>query len=209
MLPGAALGRGSLKCVLLVAAHAAVATAWHTAAAAAGVGMRAMRCACSPLHQAVGNERRVHAATQAWLDEWVINQNLCPWAKLTKGSTLAGDSYTRILTMWGGEDSMAEHAAAVQREADALRQRVQHGNGRNGSFFTTLLVFPDTAYLGSGPDAPHCGAFPVRKRAATGLVTKRANPACFDAYWTCTRSCCGAPSRKSRARVNTQSCWCI
>lgn len=56
------------------------------------------------------------------LDEWVMYQHLCPVSKLTKGSTLAGDSYTRLLTMWGRRGLHGRTCTAALRQRCCARQ---------------------------------------------------------------------------------------
>ena len=122
---------------------------------------RTLHCR-SPLSASVA-PRDVHAATEAWLKEWVIDLRLCPWARLTRGKTPAGAPYSKVLVLRGGEERVDELAAAVRAEAAALQDRERarinieasaspHDESR---FFTTLLIFPDSAFRGQGPER-HC-----------------------------------------------------
>jgi len=119
---------------------------------------------------AADDDARVRAATEAWLDEWVIGLKLCPWAQLTRGAAPTGAPHTRICVLRGGEGRLRAHAAEVQLAADELRQRAGDSSDlarraafapSPSAFATTLLVFPDAAYRGHGPPDASCGAFPV------------------------------------------------
>jgi len=63
---------------------------------------------------------------------------------------------------------MEQHVDQVVREAELLGQRVVREGGASSfssqtappGVFTTLLVFPDAAYLGRGPQNRSTGAFP-------------------------------------------------
>lgn len=135
-----------------------------------------------------GDDSSVHVVTRAWVDEWVMGLHLCPWAKLTKGRRSSqgedGGPYTEILVVRGGEDMMEQHVDQVVREAELLGQRVVRQGGASSfssqssppGVFTTLLVFPDAAYLGRGPQNRSTGAFPMlvrqvqaRLRAGSGV----------------------------------------
>ena len=106
---------------------------------------------------------KVRAATEAWVEDFVISLNLCPWAYLTRGRN--GQTRTRIVLLRGGEDHLETHTDAVLREANSLRQRtMQDGIESTSGIFTTLLVFPDVAFLGEGPPQQNCGAFPTLVR---------------------------------------------
>lgn len=137
---------------------------------------RTLHCR-SPLSASVApRDDVVHAATEAWLKEWVIDLRLCPWARLTRGKTPAGAPYSKVLVLRGGEERIDELAAAVWAEAAALQDRERarinieasaspHDESR---FFTTLLIFPDSAFGGQGP--ANCGAFPKLVRTAQALL---------------------------------------
>jgi hypothetical protein len=119
----------------------------------------------SPLHMSSAKDDiKVRAATEAWIEDWVISLNLCPWAYLTRGTT-NGQPRTRIVLLRGGEDHLQTHTDAVLREANSLRQHNMHdGIESTRCLFTTLLVFPDVAFLGDGPPQQNCGAFPTLVR---------------------------------------------
>jgi hypothetical protein len=153
-------------------------TLWPTAAffpLSAGMLQRAALqrppspCAHQLTRRQCAADSTVRQATEAWLNEWVINFKLCPWAKLTKGTSSADVPLTRLLVLRGGQECLEDHAAEAMREAEALRQVVcRHANEEaTNKFFTTLLVFPDEAYLGQGPAGANCGAFPVVSSAIT------------------------------------------
>ena len=118
----------------------------------------------SPRHMSLAKDDiKVRAATEAWVEDFVISLNLCPWAYLTRGRN--GQTRTRIVLLRGGEDHLETHTDAVLREANSLRQRtMQDGIESTSGIFTTLLVFPDVAFLGEGPPRQNCGAFPTLVR---------------------------------------------
>jgi hypothetical protein len=190
VLPRAAMG------VVLASATAACAGAWAPAPASCGLrhaptalmrpalregGQRraevAAATAASAADTAGGrdDDSRVRAVTEAWLDGWVISLNLCPWAKLTKGNSMTGEPHTEICVLRGGEECLGAHASAVLLAADALRQRTD--SAAPNAFSTTLLVFPDAAYLGHGPPDASCGAFPVAHLAPRASRAHRCLPA--------------------------------
>ena len=154
---------------------------------------------------AADDDARVRAATEAWLDEWVIGLKLCPWAQLTRGAAPTGAPHTRICVLRGGEGRLRAHAAEVQLAADELRQRAAFAPSPS-AFATTLLVFPDAAYRGHGPPDASCGAFPVsglpaHVRASRITHTRRVFTNTFPAYIVSGRGRVRERERERRPRV--------
>lgn len=111
------------------------------------------------------------AATERWIDEWVVGLKLCPWAGASSRAP-----QMRLLVVDrnfdGGavetEAQMEAHVAFVEEEAQSLQAlggaheagspETTGEAGPAGASHTTVLVFPGEGYEGDGEGS--CGAFP-------------------------------------------------
>ncbi|KAJ1471591.1 hypothetical protein T484DRAFT_1977315 [Baffinella frigidus] len=145
------------------------------------------------------------AATERWIDEWVVGLKLCPWAGASSRAP-----QMRLLVVDrnfdGGavetEAQMEAHVAFVEEEAQSLQAlggaheagspETTGEAGPAGASHTTVLVFPGEGYEGDGEGS--CGAFPrlarrceeVARRYGQELLAFHPNradtgPGCSDA----------------------------